>query len=416
MSDPLPKATKLDDTIPLMNEGYLFIKNRCEKLKSSVFETKLVGKKVICISGPEAAKIFYDPNRFERKDALPKRVQKTLTGKDSIQSLDGQAHIHRKHLFMGVLNESSVDQLEELVMQGWLESATTWETEESIVLFNESVYVLTKAACTWAGIPIADVEIESRGMDFASMVSGFGSIGPLYSKGKAARKRTEEWLQDVICSVRDGSLIVAEDCVLHAFSFHKNNNEMTLDPQTAAVELINLIRPIVAISTYITFMALALHQHPQYEKLLRNDKRYFELFVHEVRRLYPFAPFVGAIVKEDFIWEDIQFSKGTTVLLDIYGMNHSNKLYASPNTFKPERFKQGLGDDYHFIPHGGGNPATGHRCPGEGVTVKLMKTTLDFLVHKITYQLPKQEFEFDLGKIPTLPKSKIILNNISLSS
>ena len=58
----------------------MFIKNRVEQYKSDIFETHLLGQKVICMTGEEAAKIFYDPELFYRNGATPKRVQKTLFG------------------------------------------------------------------------------------------------------------------------------------------------------------------------------------------------------------------------------------------------------------------------------------------------------------------------------------------------
>lgn len=58
------------------------------------------------------------------------------------------------------------------------------------------------------------------------------------------------------------------------------------------IELINLLRPIIAISIFITFTALALYEHEDSkEKLGQGNERDLEMFVQEVRRYYPFAPF-----------------------------------------------------------------------------------------------------------------------------
>lgn len=91
----------------------------------------------------------------------------------------------------------------------------------------------------------------------------------------------------------------------------------------AAIELINVLRPIVAISYFLVFSALALHEHPKYKEWLRSgNSREREMFVQEVRRYYPFGPFLGALVKKDFVWNNCEFKKGTSVLLDLYGTNH----------------------------------------------------------------------------------------------
>jgi hypothetical protein len=43
------------------------------------FETRLLLQRTICLRGEDAAKVFYDQNRFYRKGAAPARMQKTLS-------------------------------------------------------------------------------------------------------------------------------------------------------------------------------------------------------------------------------------------------------------------------------------------------------------------------------------------------
>lgn len=55
----------------------------------------------------------------------------------------------------------------------------------------------------------------------------------------------------------------------------------------AGVELLNLIRPTVAIARFVTFAALALHEHPNAADWLREDvDGRLPAFVDEVRRFY----------------------------------------------------------------------------------------------------------------------------------
>lgn len=72
----MPKEKGIDHTLQLLKEGYTFIQNRKNKYESRIFETKLLGEKVICMVGKEQAKLFYDNEKFERKGAAPKRLQK----------------------------------------------------------------------------------------------------------------------------------------------------------------------------------------------------------------------------------------------------------------------------------------------------------------------------------------------------
>lgn len=57
----------IDNSISLLMEGYLFIPNQMKRYESDIFEARLLGEQVICMTGKEAAKVFYDTDRFQRK-------------------------------------------------------------------------------------------------------------------------------------------------------------------------------------------------------------------------------------------------------------------------------------------------------------------------------------------------------------
>jgi len=413
INEQVPKDEGLDNTLALLNEGYMFIKNRVNEYKSDIFETHLMGEKVICMSGQEAAKIFYDSELFYRNGVAPKRVQKTLFGVGAIQSMDGKNHIHRKHLFMSLMTTSHQNQLAKLTMKQLEYAAKTWKDKEQIILFDEVKIILCKVACQWAGISLNEPGVKELSQDFSLMVDSFGSVGPRHWKGRRARTKSEEIIKNIIEDVRLGKFKAKEGTALHSMVFYRDLNGNQLDSHMASIELINVLRPIVAISTYITFLALALHKYPECrEKLLTGDEKELEMFVQEVRRYYPFTPFIGARVKKDFVWNKCEFKEKMLVLLDVYGINHDSKIWNNPNKFWPERFKNRKDNLFDFIPQGGGDPAKGHRCPGEGITIEIMKASLDFLVNKIDYDVPNQDLSYSLSKIPTFPESGFVMSNI----
>ncbi len=402
-----------DHTLNLLEEGYPFIKNRMDLYKCNIFETHIMGKKAICISGEEACKIFYNEELFQRKGVMPKRIQKTLFGVNAIQGMDNKAHDLRKHFFMSLMTEDHQKKLGELFEKEMEASADKWVNMKEVVLFHEAKNNLCRAACYWTGVPLLESDVESRADDFCAMIDGFGGVGPRYWKGKAARNRTEAWIEAIIEDVRQGKLTVKDDSPLNQMAFHKEPDGNLMELQMAAKELINVIRPIVAISTYITFTALAMYEHPEcQEELMSGDNKYFEMFVQEVRRYYPFTPFLGAEVHKDFNWNQYEFKKGVLVLLDVYGMNHDSKIWNNPDEFQPKRFEEQKNRTYSFIPQGGGDPGKGHRCPGEGITIEIMKASLNFLVNKVDFEVPEQDLRYSLSRIPTLPESGFIMKNI----
>ncbi len=407
------KEKGLDHTFALLREGYLFIGNRAAKYQTDLFETHVMGEKTICMTGEEGAKLFYNSELFQRNGAAPIRVQKTLFGVNAIQTMDGEAHLHKKQLFLSFMNQSEYQKLSSLVKEQWENYSNLWTRKDQIVLFDEVNEILCRAACNFAGITLDESEVKSRAKDFSDMIDSFGKVGSDHRKGRKARTRTEEWITNMIEEVRLGQRVVPMDTPLHAMATFQSLEGSQMDQQMAAIELINFIRPIVAISTYITFAALSLHNYPRCkEQLMKGEPAYADWFVQEVRRFYPFGPFVGARVKKDFSWGGNNFKTGTLVLLDLYGTNHDTRLWRNPDEFEPMRFKDWKENLFSFIPQGGGDPTKTHRCPGEGIVTEVMKTSIEFLVKQIEYEVPKQNLNYPMNQIPTLPESRFIISNV----
>lgn len=409
----IPKDKNFDSSLILLRDGYEFIQKKRQKLGTDIFRTRLMLKKTICMSGKEAAEVFYDNEKFQRKGATPKRVQKTLFGQKGVQTLDNSAHRQRKEMFMSLMKPDSLRGFLEIQKSYWETYIGKWENEEQIILFNEAQELLCRAVCSWSGVPLREEEVQQRARDFGAMVDAFGAIGLRHWRGKQARKRAEKWIGNLIKEIRNGKIHVEKGTAVHTIAFHPELDGKLLNTQVAAVELINVLRPTVAIATYITFTALALHQYPQYKKEIQTGKdNLTEMLVQEVRRFYPFTPMVGAIVRKEFEWKGYTFKRGRLVLLDIYGMLHDPELWQHPQEFNPERFINWDGNSFTLIPQGGGEHMSGHRCAGEWLTIESMKQAVDFLINRITYEVPDQDLTFSLSRMPTLPRSGFIMRNI----
>jgi fatty-acid peroxygenase len=205
--------------------------------------------------------------------------------------------------------------------------------------------------------------------------------------------------------------------VVHTLAFHRDINGELLHPQVVAAELLNILRPTVAVAVSLVFGAHTLHQHPDLRQKIENDTDdYTWLFVQEVRRFYSFFPMAAARVRRDFQWKGYQFHEGTQVLLDLYGTNHDSRTWNDPEQFLPERFREWDGNPYSFIPQGGGNPYLSHRCPGEEIAVELMKQAVRFLVETITYAVPEQNLQIDYGRLPAMPPDGFVITNVGINS
>ncbi|GGJ88750.1 cytochrome P450 [Lentibacillus kapialis] len=410
----IPREQGLDHTHDLVSEGFFYIPNRRRKFQSDIFHTRLFGQKVVCMGGEKATEVFYDETKFKRKGAAPSRIKESLFGKGGVQGLDGSAHKHRKHLFMSLMTSEYLNELRAITRKQWRIAIDNWKEKRELSLLHESEKLMCRIACEWADVPLFASELNQRARDLAAMIDAFGAVGPRHWKGRMARNRSEKWVRRLIRQVRSGDRHPREGTALYEIAWHRNLNGKLLSLQIAAVELLNVLRPITAIGRYVTFGALAMHDFPETKAKLqtRNDKDK-RMFAQEVRRYYPFAPFLGARVRYNFKWGGCHFRKGTLVLLDIYGTNHDPEIWDNPDMFRPERFEEWDGSPFNFIPQGGGDYSMGHRCAGEWITIDVMKISLEFLANKIDYQLPTQNLDYSMIRIPPLPKSRLMINQVT---
>ncbi|WP_040495363.1 cytochrome P450 [Fulvivirga imtechensis] len=409
----IPKDKAIDSTPALLSDGYNFIGNRCDELGTDVFETRLMMKKVICMRGEEAARVFYDTDRFNRKKAAPKRLQKTLFGEGGVQGIDGESHKNRKELFMSLMSADSIRQLLGMIGQEWELAIKKWSTLKEVILLNETEEILCRAVCRWAGVPLKDSKVSKRTKQISSMITSAGEIALDHYKGRRNRKKAEKWISGLINKVRSGKIIPGEQSALAVFAQHRDRDGNRLDERVAAVEILNVLRPTVAIGRFIVFIAHALYIYPEYRDKLLQQPEMSEWFVQEVRRVYPFFPFAAARVKKDFEWNGIHFPKGRRVLLDLYGTNHHAGTWDDPEVFRPERFKHWNGSPYNFIPQGGGDHNTNHRCAGEWATIETMKLALDYIVKKMRYNVPQQDLTIDMSNFPAIPESRFVITNVN---
>src|SRR5215203_269312 len=408
----LARTLATDRTLALLSEGYAFIPERCRQHGRDVFETRIMLTKVVCMMGEEAARVFYEPERFTRVGALPQTTLRLLQDKGSVALLDGEAHRWRKEMFLSLGGPEGSERLADAMEGQWRSRIGRWESMDRVVLFREAEEIFCRAACEWAGVPLAESESGRRTREFSAMIEGAGSVGPRNWYGMLLRARTERWIRDVVVKVRARELDVPEGSAAHVIAWHRDLDGELLDTEVAAVELINALWPTVAVARLVTFAALALHEHPMCVQKIRDEEDYLEMFVHEVRRFYPFFPFVGGRVRNAFDWRGRHYARGTWVLLDLYGTNHDARAWGDPEKFRPERFRRWGGSAFDFVSQGGGDHRNGHRCPGEWATIALMKRAVRLLAGSMSYEVPEQDLRISLSRMPTVPKSRFVISGV----
>jgi len=412
----IPRLAGLDHTLALLRDPYEFISRHCRSFGWDVFEMRLLLRRTLCMTGADAAKVFYDPTRFQRAGAAPLRLQESLLGVGGVQSLDGAEHMHRKQMFLSLMSSERLQQLATTMLRLLRIGAERWSTMEQIVLYDELHVVLTRAVCEWSGVPLPEEDVAMRAEQLSAMFDRAGAVGPPHWWSRHARNRAEQWIAEIVEGIRAGTIESPQESAAHRIASYRDSKGQLLEAKIAAVELLNVLRPTVAVSVYIVFLVHALHVNPEYRSPLQSqDDQLTQAFVQEVRRFYPFFPAVPAIVRETFEWKGMPFPQGTRVLLDLHGVNHDPRLWKEPKLFRPERFLSWRENAYTFVPQGGGEHLRDHRCAGEWLTIALMKAALEFFVTALSYTLPEQDLGIDRTRLPALPRSRLILSNVRLS-
>jgi fatty-acid peroxygenase len=426
MATTIPDEPALDCAPALLREGYTFISTRCRRFGTDLFRARLMGTRAVCIHGAAAAELFHGEPRLKRGAPIPRRLVTSFFGTAGLPSPGAEAHRGRRSPFLSLMRSGAIAALMDAMAREWRSAVRQWERASSIVLLDEVQRLSMAAACSWVGVPLAAHDVPRRARDCAAMIDGFGGMGPRLWRAKLAGWRTKSWLASAVARVRKGRPSLAAGTALNALSRQLDLQARPLDARIAAAELIDVIRPTVAVSWYVAFAALALDDHPEERDRLRREPTgngigvglRADAFMQEVRRFYPFTPFLAARVAAPFSWKGHLFEPGTLVLLDVYGTDHDPRCWEAPDEFRAERFDEGepygLAEEWGAV-HRGADESTvaGHPGAGEWITMHSLALALHFLTRAMTYELvPGQDLRFSLARIPARPASGVMLRNV----
>jgi len=397
-----------DSSAAFLLDGYRFGQRRFARFGAPYFSTRILGRAALVVKGADAARAFYENDHFSRDRAMPTSVVHLLQDEGSVQALSAEPHFHRKQLFVRLLaSDRSIDEVVRIFGEEWELAVAAWP--ERVVLLESLWPVLTRTALRWVGIPLERADVAVLARQLQAMVDSAGAFGPKNWRARAMRLQAEEWARAVIEDVRSDRLVVDEGSAVHELAHHRDSDGAALTVETAAVELINVLRPVGAIARFITFEAHALRVHPGVRSELRSGSLDTVSFVHEVRRYYPFFPVIGGRVRMPFEWHGIPFEVGEWVLLDLFATNRDEATWTEAERFLPHRFDAWKGDPNTLVPQGAGDVSLGHRCPGERATIEIMAEAARRLIALDGFSVPPQDLRISLRSFPAAPESGFVL-------
>ncbi|NDV49292.1 MULTISPECIES: cytochrome P450 [unclassified Salipiger] len=403
---PLPRSPEPDATLAFLREGYEFISHRCEKLGTDAFTTRLMLRPVTCVRGASAAAMFYKPGRMSRKGAMPRSVMTLLQDHGSVQTLDGEAHRQRRKIFLDVMSPDRLRCARQFYAREFRLASTA--SSERVVRFDRFIGpVLCRTAFHWSGMPFSGEDVEKRTEEFQAMFTSAGSFGPKRVRAAWLRARSERWARELISAARAEP--GANGWLVDHLLAHRDASGTGLNDRDAGVELLNILRAIVAVGRYVGFAvhAMAMHKEAVLQLRAAPTEDMCRAFGDEVRRLYPFFPAIGGKVLQEFTWHGHHFGKGDWVLLDLYGTCREEASWGRATQFDPTRH---LAPDEPaaMIPQGGGCMQAGHRCPGEALTRALLTEAIELML-EVDLAVPEQDMGMRPNEFPPLPRDGLLV-------
>ncbi|MCD2499288.1 cytochrome P450 [Microbacterium nymphoidis] len=409
----------IDDAWGLLVHGYRLSERVWSRVADGARAApmRLLGKDAVLVRGAEGVELFYDAQRIARHGAMPAPVQEILFGHGSVHSLDGTEHRHRKAAFVDVAyDEQQVHRFAPLVEEEWRTELTAWQEGGERSAYDAAVGAFGRAVMRWAGVPGTPEARTRWARRLAQIVDGFGTpYAPGFVLAAANRWWSDRHAAKLIAAVRSGRLEPRDDSALKVWAWHRDANGALLPERLAGVELQNTLRPMVAVARFVAFAARDLHDHPSWRARIARETRergtllggpLATAFAQEVRRTAPFVPMLPGWALQDTVLDGQNVAAGGRVVLDIRGTDSDGASWADPGVFRPERFV-GVAD-YEaiaaFIPHGGADVATGHRCPGEKLAIAGLTAAVAALSDP-GVRISDDGLDVNLRRLPTRPAS-----------
>ena len=425
-----------DHTLDLLRRGYRFadeLRSRSEDPRAgSRLPLRLLGSDALLVRGADGVELFYDTSAVRRRGAMPAFIKGGLFGQGSVHGLDGEHHRHRKEMFIrSLMGPAAAEGVLEEAEREWARAVRDrWLSGGSASVYAVATEVYGRALLRWAGV-VTHAETATRiAHAEAAIVDGFAVIGPAWVRTQAMRWWCDRWFREEVRRARSGRVVPPAGTHFDHVLRHRDADGQPLSDDVAAVELQNGIRPGIAVARFAAFAALAMHEHPQWREQIHDEvvSRWSTrggplalAFADEVRRYYPFVPMLPGVARHDLQVDGATLTQGERVLIDIWGTNRDERHWSHPERFDPTRFigsedvpwddELGVHAADHFVPQGGGRPQTGHRCPGERITLALLAQTVSEL-SGLEARVVTDGLDWSRHRMPTGPRNGVLLSDV----
>lgn len=413
----------IGETFSFLGNGFAFIDARVAR-HGRVFKSRLLGRNVVVLAGPDGAGQFIDADDCMRQGSMPPHIQ-ALFGGESLPLLDGQEHTARKTLVLQGFSHAALASYVPALQAVVERYLARWAESPQVAGVAEAKALALDAICSNAlGMQPGPALDELRVL-YEQVTSAFSSLplplpGTAYTRALAARDRILAIWERAIAEHRAKP---TEDVLSRILAARTADGVAITDAQ-AKLELHHVVLAGFIVWAELAGLMLELGRRPELLATVRaevmracpsgpvtpgalRDMPQLGRVVMETKRLAPVLPAIFAKAKRDFVFSGARVPAGWMVMWALSASNRDATVYTRPNEFDPERFAPGRAEhekhEHAYVPQGAG-PAIGHRCPGLDFATLIMSVFATLLVRGYDWTLPTQDLAYDYSKLPPEPK------------
>jgi cytochrome P450 len=383
--------------------------DRCHREFGDMFTIRLgqVGP-VVMLAHPDLIKEVFtgDPAVFHAGEANV--ILRPSLGKHYVLLLDDAQHMRQRKLLLPPFHGERMQRYGELMREiaerdisGWprgvpfrLHPHTQDVTMRIIV---EAVFGTTEAAraerMRTALKEFLDWGTSPRQIAYLSLMSVDQQERNMFFR--RARAKVDAAVYDEIGHARHRQDLSEREDILSLLLQARHEDGSPMSDEELRDELMTLL--LAGHETTATSLAWAIERlvrHPgAMERLVAEAKEggteYAEAVCKETLRMRPVLPIVARLLKRDTELGGRLLPEGVIVAPNIYLVQHREDVYPEPRRFRPERFLEGQGGTYSWIPFGGGI----RRCIGASFALFEMRIVLQAIARGVELRAAQPQAE-----------------------
>ena len=379
--------------IPRAAQAYLMIRHAdrygsiCHRRYGPVFTVRAMPwGDVVVVTEPEAIKTVFtgDPDLWRAGEGY--ELLRPLLGTHSVIVLDGEEHLRARRRLLPPFHGKAIRLHELMIERVTAEYVARWPLERPFAVLDQMKSITLDVLLR----SVLGVESEQRRDELGAAIVRGVALRPL-----SLLMWVWPWLQGVGPWRRfRASLAYARRLILEEIASARRDPRLSERDDVLALligagelsdsELLDQVGTLLLAGHDTTATALAwtlerLVRHPQALERARADDAYLDAAIKEAMRVRPVLPAVVRRLSRPAELGAWSLPAGMTVMASARLVQLSPAIFPRPLQFRPERFLEGEGSTYSWIPFGGGT----RRCLGAAFASFHMRVVLRTVLRQI---------------------------------